>query len=62
MNWLFKPDSPGDMVEDIYIHTLPLAVAGAVQKARSPRVKGPRDDEIAARIMTAAIPPKRGVQ
>ena len=59
MNWLFEPGAPPDeVVEDIYIHTLPLAVAAAVQNT-SPRVTWPRDDEIAARVMTAAAPPGR---
>ena len=61
VNWAFKPGTPDEVVEDIYIHTLPLAVAAAVQNA-SPRVTWPRDDEIAARVMTAAAPPRGGVQ
>ena len=61
VNWAFKPGTPDEVVEDIYIHTLPLAVAAAVQNA-SPRVTWPREDEIAARVMTAAAPPRGGVQ
>ena len=61
VNWAFEAGTADDVVEDIYIHTLPLAVAAAVDNA-SPRVTWPRDDEIAARVMTAAAPPRRGVQ
>ena len=41
------------------------AVAGvlpALLRARKARVVWPQDDEIAARVMTAAVPPKGGVQ
>ena len=61
MNWLFEPGAPDEMMKDIYIHTLPLAIAAAVQNG-NPRVTWPRDDEIAARVMTAAAPPQNGVQ
>ena len=62
MNWLFEPGSPAAFVEDIYMHTLPLAIFAAIQKAPTARVTWPQDDEIAARVMTAAVPPKDGVQ
>ena len=41
--------------------TLPLAICAAMQGARKARVTWPQDDEIAARVMTAAAPPKGGV-
>ena len=61
LNWLFEPGTPDEMVEDIYMHTLPLAIFAAIQKAPEARVTWPQDDEIAARVMTAAAPPKGGV-
>ena len=62
VNWLFKPGTPDEVIEDIYIHTLTLAIFAAIQRARKARVIWPQDDEIAARVMTAAVPPKGGVQ
>ena len=62
VNWLFKPGTPDDVIEDIYVHTLTLAIFAATQRARKARVVWPQDDEIAARVMTAAVPPKGGVQ
>ena len=50
------------MIEDIYIHTLTLAIFAAIQRARKARVIWPQDDEIAVRVMTAAVPPKGSVQ
>ena len=61
-NWLFKPGTPDEMLEDIYIHTLTLTIFAAIQRARKARVIWPQDDEIAARVMTVAVPPKGGVQ
>ena len=62
MNWLFKPDAPDELVEDIYTHTLTLAIFAAIRRTPRARVIWPKDDEIAARVMTAAVPPKGGVQ
>ena len=62
MNWLFKPETCDELVEDIYMHTLPLAIFAAIQRAPTARVTWPQDDEIAARVMTAAVPPQGGVQ
>ena len=62
VNWLFEPDTAEELVENIYMHTLPLAICAALQGARKARVTWPQDDEIAARVMTAAAPPKGGVQ
>lgn len=62
VNWLFEPGTPDELVEDIYMHTLPLAIFAAIQGAREARVTWPQDDEIAARVMTAAVPPQGGVQ
>lgn len=62
VNWLFEPGTPDDVIEDIYIHTLTLAIFAATQRARKARVIWPQDDPIAARVMTAAVPPKGGVQ
>ena len=56
LNWLFEPDTSDALVEDIYTHTLPLAIFAAIQKAPKARVTWPRDDQIAARVMTAAVP------
>ena len=53
MNWLFKPGTPDEVIEDIYIHTLTLAISAAIQRTRKARVIWPQDDEIAARVMTA---------
>ena len=61
LNWLFKPETSDELVEDIYMHTLPLAIFAAIQRAPTARVTWPQDDEIAARIMTAAVPPQGGV-
>ena len=36
--------------------------APVIQWTRKARVIWPQDDEIAARVMTAAVPPKGGVQ
>ena len=62
MNWLFKPETSDELVEDIYMHTLTLAIFAAIQRAPTARVTWPQDDEIAARVMTAAVPPQGGVQ
>ena len=62
VNWLFKPGTPDEVIEDIYVLTLTLAIFAAIQWARKARVIWPQDDEIAARVMTAAVPPKGGVQ
>ena len=44
------------------MHTLPLAVFAAIQSAPRAPVTWPQDDAIAARAMTAAVPPQGGVQ
>ena len=62
VNWLFEPGVPNELVEDIYMHTLPLAIFAAIQGAPKARVTWPHDDEIAARVVTAAAAPKGGVQ
>ena len=62
LNWLFEPDTPDELVEDIYIHTLPLAIFAAIRKTPKARVTWPQDDEIAVRVMTAAAPPRGGLQ
>ena len=62
VNWLFKPGTSDEVIEDIYVHTLTLAIFAAIRQARKTRVIWPQDDEIAARVMTAAVPPKGGVQ
>ena len=62
VNLLFKPGTPDEVIEDIYVLTLTLAIFAAIQWARKARVIWPQDDEIAARVMTAAVPPKGGVQ
>ena len=62
LNWLFEPDTPEELIDDIYMHTLTLAICAAMQGAQRARVTWPQDDEIAARVMTAAAPPKGGVQ
>ena len=38
MNWLFKPGVPDELVEDIYMHTLTLAIFAAIR--RTPRAPG----------------------
>ena len=62
VNWLFEPETSDELVEDIYMHTLPLAIFAAIQRAPTARVTWPQDDEIAARVMTTAVPPQGGVQ
>ena len=62
VDWLFKPGTSDEVIEDIYVHTLTLAMFAALQQARKARVIWPQDDELAARVMTAAMPPKGGVQ
>ena len=62
VNWLFEPGTPDELVEDIYTHTLTLAIFAAIQRAPKARVTWPQDDDIAARVMTAAAVPKGGVQ
>ena len=44
------------------MHTLTLAIFAPLQRAPEARVTWPQDDEIAARVMTAAAPRKGGVQ
>ena len=61
-NWLFAPGTPDELVEDIYMHTLMLAIFAAIQRAPKARVTWPQDDEVAARVMTTAAPTKGGVQ
>ena len=62
MNWLFEPGAPDELVEDIYMHTLTLAIFATIQRAPKARVTWPQDDEIAARVMTATVPPQGGVE
>ena len=62
VNWLFAPGTPDELVDDIYIHTLTLAIFAAIQRVPKARVTWPQDDEIAARVVTAVVPPKGGVQ
>ena len=44
------------------MHTLPLAIFAAIQRAPTARVTWPQDDDIAARAITAAVPSQGGVQ
>ena len=37
VNWLFAPGTPDELVEDIYMHTLTLAVFAAIQRAPKAR-------------------------
>ena len=62
MNWLVEPGTPDELIEDIYIHNPTLAIFAAIQRAPKARVTWSHDDEIAARVMTAAVPPQGGVQ
>ena len=62
MTWLFKRDTPDELVEDIYMHSLTLAFFAAIQRIPRARVIWSSDDEIAARVMTAAARPRGGVQ
>ena len=62
VNWLFRPDTPDELVEDIYMHTLTLAFFAAIQRSPTARVTWPSDDESAARVLTAVAPPRGGVQ
>ena len=62
VNWLFEPGTPDELVENIYMHTLTLAICAAIQTSPRARVTWPQDDEIAARVITAAAAPKGGVQ
>ena len=62
VNWLFEPGTPDTLVEDINMHTLTLAIFAAIQGTPKARVTWPRDDEIAARVMTAAVPAQGRVQ
>ena len=48
VTWLFAPGTPDELVEDIYMHTLTLAIFAAIQRAPKARVIWPQDDEIAA--------------
>ena len=59
VNWLFKPETCDELVEDTYMHTLTLAILAAIQRAPTARVTWPQDDEVSA---AAAAPPKGGVQ
>ena len=62
VNWLFKPETSDELVEEIYMHTLPLAIFAAIQRSPRARVTWPQDDEIVAHVMTVAVPPQGGVQ
>ena len=62
VNWLFEPGIPDELVEEIPLHTVPLAIFAAIQGTPKARVTWPHDDETAARVVTAAVPPKGGVQ
>ena len=58
LNWLFKPEADGKLVEDIYTYTLPVALCAALTGAPKARVTWDRADEIAARVMTAVALPQ----
>jgi len=62
VSWLFEPGTTDELVEDIYMHTLPLGILAAIQRAATARVTWPQDDEIAARAVTAAVLQQGGVQ
>ena len=62
LNEVREPGTRDELVEEIYMHTLPLAIFAAIQTTPPPRVTWPQDDDIAARVMTAAAAPKGGVQ
>ena len=53
LNWLFDPDAQAGLVEEIYTHTLPIALIGVLTGAPEARVMWDREDEIAARVMAA---------
>ncbi|MCY4508621.1 MAG: hypothetical protein OXG35_16940 [Acidobacteria bacterium] len=62
VNWLFEPGTPDELVEDIYMYTLTLAIVAAIQRTPRARVIWAPDDEVASRVMTAVVPPQSGVQ
>ena len=64
MNWLFEPGTPNEFGRG-HLHAHPaasLAILAAIQRAPKARGIWPQDDEIAARVITAAVPPKGDVQ
>ena len=62
INWLFRPGAHQKLIDEIYTCTLALAILAAVRDTPKARVTWPQDDEIAARVMTAAVPPQGRVQ
>ena len=38
MKWLFEPGAPDELVDEIYMHTLALAIFAAIQRAPTARV------------------------
>ena len=53
LNWSFEPDADTKLAEDIYRHTLPIALLAALTDGLGARVAWDQDDEIAERVMTA---------
>ena len=62
LDWVFKPDADAALIEDIYLHTLPIALCAALAGVPKARVKWERHDEIASRVMTARAPARGHVQ
>lgn len=59
---LFRPGTPQKLADELYTWALAVAVPAATFGGTATRVEWRRQDEIAARIVAAAVPPTRQVQ
>ena len=59
---LLRPGTPQDLADAIYTWALAVAVPAATFGGTPTRVEWRRHDEIAARVVAAAVPPTKTVQ
>ena len=59
---LFRPGTPKELADELYTWALAVALPAATFGGTPTRVEWRRHDEIAARIVAAAVPPMNEVQ
>ncbi len=59
---MFRPETPKELADELYTWALAVAVPAATLGGAATRVEWRRNDEIAARVVAGAVPPRRQVQ
>ncbi len=62
MNWLLEPSTPDELVENIDMHTLAVAIFAVIQSRPQTRVTWLRNGQRATRVMMAAMPAQGDIQ